>query len=65
MFIVDFLRFAYCVRFAHPADNILEKRLTVKEEDGQFEQVLRSEPVFLNVYVAPELIPRNEFYQPT
>jgi hypothetical protein len=41
MHIVDFLRFAYCVRFAHPADNILEKRLTIKEEDGQFERFLR------------------------
>ncbi len=65
MYIVDFLRFAYCVRFAHPADNILEKRLTIKEEDGQFEHFLRSEPVFLNVYGAPELIPRNKFRQPT
>ncbi len=29
MYIVDFLQFAYCVRFAYPADNILEKRLTI------------------------------------
>ncbi len=43
MYIVDFLRFAYCVRFAHPADNILKKRQTIKEEYGQFERFLRSD----------------------
>jgi hypothetical protein len=26
--------------------------------------ILIPEPVFLNVYGAPELIPRNEFHQP-
>ncbi len=35
-----------------------------EEKKGGRRKLLNSEPVLLNVYGAPELIPRNEFRQP-
>jgi hypothetical protein len=38
--------------------------LSTQENAAYFFSELNTEPVLLNVYGAPELIPRNEFRQP-
>jgi hypothetical protein len=58
------------VKFATVLDSIPAYSDTLESEGRQIKQYLikynknSSEPVLLNVYGAPELIPRNKFRQP-